>query len=114
MARILLLDLEDQIQLRNLLESLGHRVISGQRTVLSTVDAVLCNGEDPDFRLIVSSLRTLRPGLPVAVVTPVSSVGKMLAVLESGASHYCAGPFGPEQFRWLADRSSTRTRSAAA
>lgn len=114
MARILFLDLEGQKELRKVLEGLGHCVISGQRTVLSTVDLVFCNAADPNFRLIVGSLRTLRPGLEVAVVSPVPDTSKMLEVLESGAAHYCSGPFGAEQFRWIRGRVPLRPCSAAA
>jgi DNA-binding NtrC family response regulator len=102
MARILLLDTHDCFDaLRNVLESLGHAVISGQSTVLASLDAVFCSGDDPDCKLIVKSLNTLRPSLPVVVVTAKPECIRWLEALEAGAANYCSSPFSAAQLGFI-------------
>lgn len=116
MAKILLLDpIPSLLALRDVLESLGHTVISGQSTVLVSLDAVFCSGDDPAFRLIVKSLNTLRPSLPVVVVTAKPECIRWLEALEAGAANYCSAPFSATQLVSVLEAlpNTVRTYSAS-
>jgi DNA-binding NtrC family response regulator len=98
MARILLLDSDDHFAaLHKVLENLGHSVVSGQSTVLSSLDAVFCDGDHPDYGIIVKSLKVLRPSLPVVVFTSKLECIRWLEALEAGATDCCSAPFTAER-----------------
>lgn len=87
--------------LRLALQSLGHSLVITEATVLSSVDAAFCDLDAPQYRVILRSLKILRPELPVVAVTLFPDDRKLLGALKAGASDYCAAPFSSPQLARL-------------
>jgi len=102
-ARILFLGMDSPKHsgLRFALQSLGHSLVISESIVLSSVDVAFCNLDIPEYRVILRSLKSLRPALPVVAVTLQPGDRKMLDALESGASDYCCAPFEAAQLASL-------------
>jgi DNA-binding response OmpR family regulator len=103
LAKIVLtgLDLRSQEDLARLLTGQGHRVTIGWEGALASADALFCNADDPAHPALVQKVRTLRPDLPVVVVTGLPDPSKWLDALEAGAADYCCAPFETVQLSCL-------------
>jgi DNA-binding response OmpR family regulator len=103
MANIVLSGLEAaaQADLCRVLDGEGHRVMLQEDSDWVEADAVFCNGDSPDYPTLLRRVRSLRPDLPVVVVTRLPESDKWLNALEAGAADYCSAPFEAIQVRWI-------------
>ena len=114
MAKILLFGLEATMadDLSRVLRQLGENV----QTVAPGSGAAIPG----DVQLIFApeadlvSMRQIRPGVPVIVVSRLPEVSAWLRALEQGAADYCGAPFEPRQVRWALNSSLAPTNRIAA
>jgi DNA-binding response OmpR family regulator len=103
LAKIILtgLDLRAQQDLAHVLTGQGHHVTIGWEGALASADVLFCNADDPAHPALIERDRTLRPDLPVVVVTGLPDPSKWLDALEAGAADYCCAPFETLQLSCL-------------
>lgn len=120
MKRILIIDDDqDLLQLMDgFLTNNGYEVITesngkdGLKALEPNIDLVICDLKLPDFNGldILSSIKKIRPNLPVVLITGYSDVKTAVEALRRGAIDYVTKPLYPDEILILLKEIGTKSR----
>jgi DNA-binding NtrC family response regulator len=107
MANFILVDLVSETgaalarALRAEHHSVRHAAAGSAAVFAADVDVAFCNGDHPNYPVLIRRMHHVRPERPVVVVTRLPEARQWLDALEAGAADYCGAPFEPVQIRRL-------------